>query len=76
VIDVENIKAGDLVVVMDMTGKALQKRALGPVMAGGSFDVVWACREEEWAAAQTEGREPEGMPWPVEDVHLADGASA
>lgn len=72
----ENIKAGDLLVVTDMTGKTLPKRALGPVVPGGSFDVVWACREEEWIAAQAEGREPEGMPWPVEDVRLADGAPA
>ena len=70
--DVENLKAGDLLIVKDMTGKELRKRALGPVTTGGSFDVVWACREEEWQAAQAEGREPQGLPWPVEDVRLAD----
>jgi hypothetical protein len=76
VVDMQNFKAGDLVVVIDMTGKALPKRALGPVVPGGSFDVVWACREEEWVTAQTEGRKPEGLPWPAEDVRLAEGARA
>ena len=64
-------KRGDLITVRDGRGRELRKRALGPVTQGGSFEVVWACREEEWLAANREGREPEGMPWPVEDVSLA-----
>lgn len=35
---------------------------------GRDFAVVWICRPEEWEAAQAEGREPEGVPWPAEDV--------
>jgi len=66
----DEIKRGDLIIVRDARGRELRKRALGPVTQGGSFEVVWACREAEWAAAQREVREPQGMPWPVEDVRL------
>jgi hypothetical protein len=37
---------------------------------GRDFLVVWICRPEEWIAAQAEGHEPEGVPWPAEDVTL------
>lgn len=65
----DEFQRGDVVIVKDARGHELQKRALGPAMQGGSFEVVWACREEEWHAAQVEDREPEGLPWPAEDVH-------
>lgn len=64
------LKAGDHIMVRDGAGVELPKRAIGPVTAGGSFAVVWACREEEWQAAQSAAREPEGIPWPAEDVQL------
>lgn len=64
------LKRGDAIIVRDARGHELRKRALGPVTPGGNFDVVWACREEEWQAAEAEGREPEGMPWPAEDVSI------
>jgi hypothetical protein len=67
---------GDVILVRDGRGHELRKRALGPVRQGGSFEVVWACREEEWQAAQREGREPEGMPWPAEDVSAVVPAEA
>ena len=72
----DEFKRGDLIIVRDARGRELRKRALGPVTQGGSFEVVWACREEEWQAAQQEGREPEGMPWPAEDVSLVEGSHA
>jgi hypothetical protein len=49
-------------------GKMLTRRALTGVVMGQDFPVVWICREEEWEAAEQEGREPEGVPWPAEDV--------
>lgn len=67
---------GDVIIVKDARGYELRKRALGPTIQGGSFEVVWACREEEWQAAQAEGREPEGMPWPAEDVRADQSGSA
>ena len=72
----DEFSLGDMIVVKDARGHELQKRALGPAVQGGTFRVVWACREDEWLAAQAEGREPDGMPWPAEDVRPARGAQA
>jgi hypothetical protein len=66
----DEFKYGDRVIVRDARGHELRKRALGPITQGSYFKVVWACREEEWQAAQAEGREPEGMPWPAGDVQI------
>jgi hypothetical protein len=65
---VGNFQAGDQVEVVDAEGERLPRRALGGVVDGADFPVVWVCREEEWQAAQREGREPDGVPWPAEDV--------
>ena len=66
----KTIDHGDLVTATDAEGVLLPKRALGGIIQGVDFPVVWVCREEEWEAAQQEGREPEGVPWPAEDVQL------
>jgi hypothetical protein len=71
----DGLKVGDIVIVVDAEGTRRRKRALSPVVQGGSFKVVWACREEEWQAAQAEGRDPVGIPWPAEDVSLATEAA-
>jgi len=53
-------------------GSQRELRALGGVVAGGDFAVVWACSEREWDAAEAEDREPEGIPWPADDVRAAE----
>jgi hypothetical protein len=53
-----------------------QRRAVSGVEQGDRFPVVWACRLEEWDAAQAEGRDPEVVPWPAEDVRLAEKSEA
>jgi hypothetical protein len=72
----DSIAHGDLVIATDAEGVPLPKRALGGVIDGVDFPVVWVCREEEWQAAHREGREPDGVPWPADDVHLRAGAPA
>lgn len=67
----KSIDSGDLVTATDAKGVGLPKRALGKIVQGVDFPVIWVCREEEWQAAQLEGRDPEGVPWPAEDVHLS-----
>jgi hypothetical protein len=62
------IKRGSVIVVRDTGGRALRKRALSEVVDGATFPVVWACREEEWQAAEAEERAPDGDPWPAMDV--------
>ena len=55
---------------LNARGELGQRVALTGVIAGHDFPVVWVCPAEEWDTAQREGREPEGVPWPAEDVSL------
>lgn len=66
------IKRGDRVLAASADGVERQLRALGGVVAGGDFAVVWVCTEQEWTAAKDEGRDPQGIPWPAEDVKPVD----
>ncbi len=69
------IERGSYVWARSATNEQLERRALTGVEDGYDFKVVWLCSEREWETAQAEGREPEGVPWPAEDVRLADAAS-
>jgi hypothetical protein len=67
---------GQQIEVRDAFGNTLRRVATGPVDPGYDFAVVWACREEEWTAAEGEGREPESTPWPIEDVRVLESVAA
>lgn len=69
-----DIEQGTRLVARAADGTTRELRALGGVIAGGDFAVVWACSEREWDAAEAEGREPEGIPWPAEDVEAGEAA--
>jgi hypothetical protein len=71
-----DIEKGDRIAVRDAFGEELERIALGPIEAGFDFPVVWACREEEWQAANAENRDPEGVPWPAEDVRVVQRVEA
>jgi hypothetical protein len=71
-----HFKRGDRVLVRTADGSEHPRRALGDVTEGKDFAIVEVCREEEWEAAQVEGREPQGVPWPAEHVRLADEVPA
>jgi hypothetical protein len=62
------IEPGTRVTALDAFGHQLKRRAVSPVTMGHDFPVVWVAREDEWQAAQSEGRDPEAVPWPAEDV--------
>ena len=62
------IEAGTHVRIREASGKTLDRRAVSAVVRGRDFPVVWACRDEEWSAAAAEGRQPDAVPWPAEDV--------
>jgi hypothetical protein len=64
----DSLVFGQRVTVRDAAGKDLPRIALGGVVMGEDFPVVWCCREDEWEAARSEHRPPEGLPWPAEDV--------
>jgi hypothetical protein len=60
------IEKGTEIQVVDALGHRRAKRVLAEVH-GGSYPAVWACSDDEWKAAQLDGRdpEPEPFPWPV-----------
>ncbi len=62
----ETIQRGTQIEVVDALGLHRAKRVLAEVH-GGSYPAVWACSDEEWSAAQADGREPdpEPFPWPL-----------
>ncbi len=62
------IEPGKAVYVRTALGETLPRIAVSGVVQGGSFPIVWVCREDESRAAVSEGREPDRVPWPAEDV--------
>jgi hypothetical protein len=70
------IKPGTRVTVRSADGKHLPRRAVTGVEKGADFPIVWVSREEEWAAAETEGRDPDAVPWPAEDVEADENEIA
>lgn len=73
------VKRGVAVTVRTAFGTVLERVALSGIETGRDFPVVWVCMRDEWQAAMAEGSEPEGLPWPAEDVAVVDrtvGASA
>jgi len=67
-----DIEYGAKVLAAAADGSTRELRALGGVIAGGDFAVVWACSEREWEAAHADERDPIGIPWPAEDIQLAE----
>lgn len=67
----DEIVPGCHVSVTDRRGQTHLRRAITPVVQGMDIEVVWVCRSDEWDAARADGRDPEGMPWPAEDVKPA-----
>jgi hypothetical protein len=69
---IENVQIapGAYVSARDALGRDLERRAVTQVTKGHEFPVVWVCRMEEWELAEVEGREPDAVPWPAEDVTI------
>lgn len=64
----KTIAPGAMVSALDAFGNRNRRRAITGVVDGMDFPVVWVCRDEEWERAHEAGRDPEGVPWPAEDV--------
>jgi hypothetical protein len=62
------INRGDRIIARSLHGEPLQRRATSGAVDGKDFRVVWICREEEWEAALSEGRDPRAVPWPADEV--------
>jgi hypothetical protein len=63
-----DIRPESPVQVRTASGEILKRWALSGIVEGGYFPVVWVCRQDELTLARDEGREPERVPWPAEDV--------
>jgi hypothetical protein len=50
--------------------------ALGSVVQGYDFPVVWVCTKEEFARSQEAGDEPDGIPWPFASVRVLKPAAS
>jgi hypothetical protein len=66
------ISAGQRVFARTSSDRLIPKRATSAILDGMDFPIVWVCREEEWAAAEQEGREPNAVPWPADAVQLVE----
>lgn len=65
------LQPGDQVLAQSASGEIVERRAVGSVVDGRDFPVVWLCTEGEWQAARAAGREPASIPWPADDVRPA-----
>jgi hypothetical protein len=72
----EQVMRGAVVLALNAFGQENPRRAITGVVKGGDFAVVWICSEGEWNAAEAEGREPDGVPWPAEDVRVGRSGGA
>lgn len=61
------VKRGDLIEVRTAFDNRVRRRAVSETFMS-DFLIVRVCTEDEWVAAQAEGREPNSVPWPAEDV--------
>lgn len=62
------IKPGDRLLVRTAKGQKIARRAVSEIEKGDTFPIVWVCDEKEYEAAQSEGREPNKVPWPANAV--------
>jgi len=70
------IQPGDHVLARAANDELLERRAITEPIDGDDFRVVWVCTEDEWLEAEAESREPDGIPWPAEDVKVVERVPA
>lgn len=71
-----SIKKGDAVLARTGDGADLDRIAATGVVMGRDFPVVWVCSPAEWDRANATHGEPDALPWPAEDVRLAEKVGA
>lgn len=68
------IRAGALLDCETAGGGHVHMVALGSVVQGQDFPVVWVCTEEEFSRSQQTEDEPNGLPWPLASVQVLEPA--
>ena len=71
-----DVRPGNQVIARSADGRHVPLRAVTGVVEGDDFLVVWVCREEEWLAARAQRRRPNAIPWPADDVRVANTKGA
>jgi hypothetical protein len=66
------IQAGTLLDCVTADGGHIIMQALGPVLQGLDFPVVWVATPEEYQRALDTGDEADGIPWPYSAVQLLE----
>jgi len=66
------IRAGTLLECETAGGGHARMVALGSVIQGYDFPVVWVCTQEEYARAQQTEDKPDGLPWPSSSVRVLE----
>lgn len=69
------IRAGTLLECETAGGGHVSMVALGSVVQGYDFPVVWVCTQSEYARAQQTGEKPDGLPWPSSSVRILEPAT-
>jgi hypothetical protein len=64
-----DIQPGDRVEAVNARGERHERVAVTGVIQGRDFPIVRVTSVEEFDDATREGREPESVAWPMEDVH-------
>jgi hypothetical protein len=66
------IQAGTLLYCATADGSHVLMRALGPVIQGLDFPVVWVSTPDEYERTLDTEDEPDGIPWPYSAVQLME----
>ena len=60
------IQRGTLLEVTTARGDRVLMRATSAAMRGRDFPVVWVCTPDEFQRSETDGTEPDAIPWPLD----------
>jgi len=67
-----SIRAGTVLEATTASGDTVRVRALRAPERGRDFPVVWVATETEYERAKALGREPDGLPWPLDAVVVVE----
>lgn len=70
--EAQPIHPGDHLRARTATNDWISLRAVTGIEPGEDFQIVWVCKEVDWAAAQ-KADPTKRLPWPADEVQLMNG---
>ena len=67
-----DIRDGSFLTCTTASGSEVTMRALGPVVQGMDFPVVWVCVPGEYKPGDAAPSWPGGVPWPLTALRAAE----